>query len=415
MRFLTSLIEQGMGSIITFGINLWLIRNGNAASYGVYVFWLSVAWVLATCQFTLTVVHLSSLPSGRDSLLERREPERVLLSVTLIILLVAAVGVFAANRILTGTGSDLADQSAVLFIPAFLLYQFVRAFAFSRGRVRLAAGLTGAVMVTSALALAYDFKCGNFPDATRVLIIVGLAYGVCSVLVLWLVDPDIRPITRMSRLGYARYLRGTSWLMLGAASNEVTSRLYSFIVVGWFGTEALARLSAVQVVIRPAWMLSSAWASIGFPAMATHRAAADRRGLIATMCRGAVSTATGSAVWSGIVIVAWPWVSRVLYRGQYGDIGDLAWLWGGNVVLGSIAVAFNTAMLVLGDFRRLAVIDLVGAASCSISILFLLNRFDYTTSIVGTMAGQSIQIVLMLIMLCRRFGSDLPLGAVAAS
>jgi O-antigen/teichoic acid export membrane protein len=219
----------------------------------------------------------------------------------------------------------------------------------------------------------------------------------------------------MSRLGYARYLRGTSWLMLGAASNEVTSRLYSFIVVGWFGTEALARLSAVQVVIRPAWMLSSAWASIGFPAMATHRAAADRRGLLATMCRGAVSTATGSAVWSGIVIVAWPWVSRVLYRGQYGDIGDLAWLWGGNVVLGSIAVAFNTAMLVLGDFRRLAVIDLVGAVSCSVSIIFLLNRFDYTTSIVGTMAGQSIQIVLMLIMLCRRFGSDLPLGAVAAS
>ncbi len=72
MRFLLSVAEQGMGSIITFGINIWLIRNGAAESYGVYVFWYSVAWVLATCQSTLTVVHLSSLPSGSDRLAERR-------------------------------------------------------------------------------------------------------------------------------------------------------------------------------------------------------------------------------------------------------------------------------------------------------------------------------------------------------
>jgi hypothetical protein len=34
---------------------------------------------------------------------------------------------------------------------------------------------------------------------------------------------------------------------------------------------------------------------------------------------------------------------------------------------------------------------------------------------VGTMIGQSIQIGLMLIMLYRRFGSDLLLGAIAVS
>ncbi len=415
MRLLISLLEQGMGSIITFGINLWLIRNGNTSSYGVYVFWLSVAWVLSTAQFTLTVVHLSSLPSGRERLHERREPERILLSVTLAILLLAACCVLAANWILIDNGSNLADWAAALFIPAFLLYQFVRAFAFSRGRVSLAACLTGAVMVSSAEALAYDFAAGNRPDATRVLLIVGLAYGVCSALALAILDPTIRPIIRTSGPGYTRYLRGTGWMMLGAASNEITSRLYSFIVVGWFGSEALARLSAVQVVVRPAWLLSSAWTSIGFPAMATHRVEADRRRFIETMLRGAVSTAVGSAAWSGAVIIAWPWVSRVLYRGGYVDIGDLAWLWGGNVILGSIAVALNTAMLVLGDFRRLAAIDLIGAALSTASILCLLNHFDYTTSIIGTMTGQAIQIVLMAALLCRRFGSKLPFVQAVAS
>ena len=50
----------------------------------------------------------------------------------------------------------------------------------------------------------------------------------------------------------------------------------------------------------------------------------------------------------------------------------IAWYWGGNVVLGSIAVALNIAMLVLGEFRLLAIIDVAGAAFCSAMILTLL-------------------------------------------
>jgi O-antigen/teichoic acid export membrane protein len=397
MRFLMSLAEQGMGSIITFGINLWLIRNGQAASYGDYVFWYSVAWVLSTCQYTLTVVHLTKLPSGAEHLAERREPERVLLSATLVILLVTVFGVFAGNRFLPG---DLRDYWSVLFIPAFLLYQYVRAFAFSRRNVRLAAGLTGGVMVCMAAGFAVDFWAGVRPDATRALLIGGLAYGICAVVALMLLDPGIRPAFRGSLWRrYRHYLSGSGWLVLGAGSAEITSRLYSFMVVGWFGTEALARLSAVQVVIRPAWMLSAAWNSVGFPVMATQHAKGDGSGLFATMLRGAVMTALGSAAWSGGVIVLWPLVSGLLYRGRYEDIGILAWLWGGNVILGSIAVALNTAMLVHGEFRRLALIDLVGAMACTVSCLLLLTHFDYTSSIIGTMAGQATQIVLMAMVL----------------
>jgi hypothetical protein len=69
------------------------------------------------------------------------------------------------------------------------------------------------------------------------------------------------------------------------------------------------------------------------------------------------------------------------------------------VILGSIAVALNTAMLVHGEFRRLALIDLVGAMACTVSCLLLLTHFDYTSSIIGTMAGQATQIVLMAMVL----------------
>ena len=108
---------------------------------------------------------------------------------------------------------------------------------------------------------------------------------------------------------------GFGWLMLGAGSNEVTGRLYSFVTVGRFGAEALALLSAVQVVMRPAWLLSSAWASVGFPDMAQRWAGRDREGVVRAMALGAAATAVGSLAWAAVVLAGWPWISGELYHG----------------------------------------------------------------------------------------------------
>ncbi len=89
-----------------------------------------------------------------------------------------------------------------------------------------------------------------------------------------------------------------------------------------------------------------------------------------------MSTA-GSFGWSAIVAAAWPWISGVLYHGRFEDIGSLAYLWGANVMLGSIALALNVAMLALGEFKRLALLDLAGAVVTAVAIFGLLARFDY--------------------------------------
>ena len=65
MRFVLSLGEQGFGSLLTFAVNLWLIRNGAAVAYGTYVFWLSVAFVGGVVEGTLVLAHLSRLPSAK--------------------------------------------------------------------------------------------------------------------------------------------------------------------------------------------------------------------------------------------------------------------------------------------------------------------------------------------------------------
>ena len=402
MRYLVSLIEPGLGSVLTFGVNLWLIRNGAEASYGVYVFWYAVAWMLGTLQGTLAITHLYKLPAARDGLVARAPAERFLLTVMLTLCVLAALAVLAGNAALAAHGSSLAEPGAALFIPAFLLFQYVRAFAFSRQRPAAAAVLSATVLAGAALLLGADFALGRAPNAGRVLTLVGLAYAAPALAVLLILLRGLRPMLGVAALRrQAHILAGSGWLLLGAGSGEVTSRLYSFAVVARYGSEALGALAAVQVVIRPAWMLSAAWTSIGFPAMAGAWARRDRGAVLRAMLAGAAVTTIASLSWSLVVLAAWPWISATLYHGRYADPGWLVVLWGANVMLGSIAVALNTAMLSLGEFRRLAVLDLVAAVVVVVALATLLPRGS-PWAIGATLLGQAAQIVLMAALLRRQ-------------
>jgi O-antigen/teichoic acid export membrane protein len=408
MKFAASMAEQGFGSILTFAINLWMIRNGAAAAYGIYVFWLAIAWVLGTAQGTLVITHLFALPSALDNQAARRDPERLFLTVTIGMLTVAAIGVACGDAALARSGSGLSSSTAVVFIPAFLLFQYVRAFAFSRQRPVLAASLTGGILVTAMLVLVIDRALGHEPNATRVLLLTGLAYGLCSLGVLLLLLGGAGPMLRPADIRrHAHLLRGSWWLMLGAGSGEVTSRLYGFAVASRFGTEALAALSAVQVVIRPAWLLSSSWMSIGFPQLVARRTKGDKAGFLRVLLGGATVPAAGCVVWTTIVIMFWPTISRVLFHGLYGEIGPLGYLWGAYAVLGAIAVSLNTAMLSLGEFRRLALLDLAGAVMTIVAVAVIITRFAYPWVIVATMIGQTTQIVLMAMVLLERLWQPL--------
>ncbi len=412
LRFFLSLAEQGFGSLLTFSVNLWLIRNGAAVAYGTYVFWLSVAFVGGVVEGTLVLAHLSRLPSAQGHMAERRSPERFMLSVTLVVLSAVTLAVAGGETLLARAGSDLATPSAIVFIPAFLLFQYVRTYAFSRQRPALATGLAGTILLLTVGFLGVDFALGSKPDAGRVLLLTGLAFGGASLAVLLVLLRGMGPMWRWAELRQqARVIHGFGWLMLGAGSNEVTGRLYSFVTVGRFGAEALALLSAVQVVIRPAWLLSSAWASIGFPDMAQRWARQDRGGVVRAMAFGAGATALGSLLWTGVVLVGWPWISGELYQGRYADVGPLIYLWGGNVVLGSVCAALNTGMLALGEFRRLALIDLAGAVVTVAGLGVIVPLFSYPYAILATILGQAMQAALMAMLLHRRLQLAVTAGA----
>ncbi|GBQ59571.1 lipopolysaccharide biosynthesis protein [Komagataeibacter swingsii] len=404
MNFLLSFAEQAFGSLLTFFINMWMARNGAQTAYGVYAFWLAIAWILGSAQATLVTSHLLTIPHKDGP--ERTQVERLFLSVQILFLLLTMAGIYGLSCGMRAYGSPFYASAAAVFIPSFLLFQYVRAFAFSRQRTRLAMFLTGGILLLAVCLLGADHAAGHPVTVDRSLLLTALAYGGVSTGMLLYLAGGMTPLWRWAAIRpNLHYLHSSGWLLLGAGSAELINRLYSFVVAGWYGTAALALLTAVQVAIRPAWMLSAAWMSVGLPRLSQMWDRGEAHRIVRMTTLGTLGCAAGSMIWSFMVIGGWHWIAHTLYHDRYDSVGIVPYLWMGNVMLGGAVTALNCTMLAMRKYRILALVDLGGAVvTCMAMGGVIVAHLSFPWVVSATMAGQLAQCLLMLPLALRALG-----------
>jgi O-antigen/teichoic acid export membrane protein len=407
-RYVISLAEQGFASILNLGLGLWLIRQVGASQYGVFILWNNVALMASSVQNAATVCHLQALPPGVENRAGRIAPERLLLGVNTLMLVAAALATALAWQILAP--SELAPPAAIVFVPAFLLYQYARALAFTRGAVRGAGAITLAVLLVSVGLFGGAWVCGIRPRAELALTLLAIAYASAGLIALWRLSPKFRPFLPFSELRhYRRYLHNSLWVLLGVGSTEAIARFYSFIVVAWFGAAALGTLSAAQVLLRPAILAVNAWGWVARTDMAGRREAGDWKGFVLSLTRGIAGVLLISLPWGVCVWLGWPLISRLLYAGRFAAAGWIALLWAVSAGLGGMQNALSIAFQALRSFRSLAYADLAAALAAIAVTLLLLSRLSFPYAIVGMMAGQGLEAVLLAALLWRMIRRT-PLG-----
>lgn len=410
-RYLISAVEQALWSVLNLGVNLLLIRFTAPAHYGAFAFWANTGFVLSSLQNALTVCHLQVLaPSGvLDE--PRLGVERLMHMVTVLFLAAVAAITLAGVSALGQTGSALATPAAALFLPAFLLQQYIRALAFTRDRPATAALQTAMVLVmaVSLLALAYLDKAMT---ANRVLLSLGLAYGLVGLGGAGLaVRSQLggRPWPALSQ--FRRHLTQSGWIFLGVSSTELLTRFYAFVVIGWFGPVALASLSATQQLLRPVPLLATSWSMVGRTDLARRREAGDWGGFSRSLILALGGGGVVAALWAGLVFNAWPLITRHLFGGKYAAEGWMVLLWGVASAIGFGQVVVSAGLQALHAFKGLALANAAASVAAAGAILLIMRVMGYQGAIVGTAIGQTLELAAMAALLVAMVRQRRGLGA----
>jgi O-antigen/teichoic acid export membrane protein len=312
-----------------------------------------------------------------------------------LIALFALVGILLLGR----AHSPLAAPAAILFVPGFLLQQYVRALAFTRGRPMTALVQTFAVMVLAAAFLVLDHLQGVF-TAQRILLSLGAAYGAVGVIgAATALKGQARGLGLRALLGFHRYVKQSGWVFLGVSSTELLSRVYAFVVAGWFGATALASLSATQQMLRPTSLLAAAWSMAARPDLAQRRDAGDRSGFVRVLLLAAAFGVASSVAWTLLIFWSWPLISRDLFAGKYAANGWMVLLWGLAAGLSFGQVVASSGLQTLKVFKLLALANTAAGLAAVAGILLMMAAIGYPGAIIGTAVGQGVELLVMTVLL----------------
>lgn len=398
-RYLISAVEQALWSVLNLGVNLLLIRLVAPSHYGAFAFWANTGFVLSSLQNALTVCHLQVLAPGPIRAEPRLSVERLMHAVTIPFLLAVAAASFVGVIFLQRAGSALGAPAAALFLPAFLLQQYIRALAFTRGRPATAALQTGMVLVTAVSLLTLAFLAHAL-TADRVLLSLGLAYGLVGVGGAALAVREQIGGAPWPPLGdFRHYVAQSGWIFLGVSSTELLTRFYAFIVTGWYGPVALASLSATQQLLRPVPLLATSWSMIGRADLARRREAGDWRGFVRVMALALVGGVVVAVGWAALIYQAWPLITQHLFGGKYQSFRWMTLMWGLAAAIGFTQVVISAGLQALHAFKGLALANAAASLVGAGAILLIMRASGYPGAILGTAIGQMMELVVMAALL----------------
>jgi O-antigen/teichoic acid export membrane protein len=396
-RYLVAVIEQAFWSVLNLGVNLGVARFVSPEQFGAFVFWTNLGFVLSSLQNALTLSHISVLPPGEGLDPERLEVERLMHAVTAIFLVVTAIAALAVSLIWHG---PFAIALSAVFLPAYLLQQYLRVLNFSRGKAATATVQTGLVLVLATLFLGAAILTRPMLQAGGVLLCLAAAYGLVGMGGAVLAcGPQLRGLRRVDLRAYGAYAMQSGWVFLGVTTTEILARFYTFIVAAWYGPRQLAILAATNLLLRPLPLLAASWGMVARPDMARHRE--EQRwgaisGLVIVTLAGGVVVA---AVWTALMAWSWPTLADHLFSGKYRAFAWMVALWGLSAALNFGQTVVSTALQVLRAFKALALANAAASATAALAIVLIMSRFGYAGAIAGTAAGQLLELAVMAVLL----------------
>jgi O-antigen/teichoic acid export membrane protein len=297
-------------------------------------------------------------------------------------------------------GGAFALSAAALFLPAYLLQQYLRTLNFSRGKAVAAMIQTGLVLGLATLFLGAAVALRPQLHANSVLLCLAAAYGLVGAGgAVGACGPQLKGAGRMDLRAYGAFALQSGWVFLGVSTTELLARFYTFIVAAWYGPRQLAILAATNLLMRPLPLLATSWGMVARPDMARHREARRWSAIQGMVIVALIGGAAFAAVWTGLVTWAWPTLADHLFSGKYRAFSWMVALWGLGAALNFGQVVLNTALQVLRAFKVLALANAAASLMAALAIVVIMSRFGYAGAIAGTAAGQLLELAIMAVLL----------------
>jgi O-antigen/teichoic acid export membrane protein len=395
-RYLAAVIDQGILSLTTFVVTLWMLKVLPPAEFGVLALTAALANLALVIQEAIAATPLSvRLPALQNP------AARALLVGTvtnMIYVMLAALAVAAAGMVALGALSPALILAAASYIAAFALRGFLRSSAYSRGagEVALGASLVLLAGLTIAVGLLVALDLLTLP---RLLLAMAAMHALPAIVMMWQrFGRPPRPSWRSLRR-YRHVWPDTSWSLVGVSVNFGQRQSHAALVPALSSTAAYAPLAASETLFGPMRLVLFGLALVLRPELARKRAQGDLRGIRRSALRMMALVALVNLAVMGALYLLWDWVFALLFAGKYPAIALPVICAGLITTLSGIRAPISVVLQAFRRFREVALADAIGAGVSLLGTLALLLTVGPLYALLGPLAGELCCLVVLLLVM----------------
>lgn len=395
-KAMVTFLDQVSLSVASFAVGLAFILRGSPEQYGLYSFYLSLFYLLASAQNAVVNTPLMVLAPR----LEPRERERFGRGVlgVLLIGVLATLLLVSAALLVSPRGSVAAPLVAACFLP-LLLRDFFRANEFANLRPGLALRRDA---IYAGLACAGVVLLARAGNVRAIHVFAVLAAAAAAIVIRPCVRFFASPPSRADVAGAFRESWVHSrWSLLGAGSTWVQSNAYIYVPFLLLGAREVAFLAAARLVMAPAALLANSWGNLFRPMASRHLFEEDRGAawtlfMRSSLVLSAILAAYGAVALAALRIAPDAWIPAD-YRGLEAYLGFWA------VVLLLEIVRNNASSLLQASlaFRDLALWGLA-VAGVAVALSFAFVAWLGTAGSLVAMVLGELLLMAVLLLLVRR-------------
>lgn len=398
-----SVTDQAVISAFNFTLNLYLIKLWSPEDFGFFAIVSAFALLAAMIQNALIntplAVHLPIASSIDDKELLRRVFSASNFFLTILLLILSVIGLLWW----LGASQFALALAAGLFIGSQFLREFCRALLAVEGKLGGLLLVDLAYVLLSALTLAEFHWQGASSQTLSVVLFVLSTWGALSVFVYLLPRqmPSLRSLPSEIRTVFVKQKDEIRWSLLGVITTDIQNRGYLYVAAAVFGPVMVAHLQAGRIFFGPLNLLTSAWARVARPLLASHLGRGEISRFKVLLSQALWSFVAFNLVFLACLWFAWPYLSDFVFGDKYKNLGFLVAAWGGANLVFQIRSCLSIAVQALRRFRDLTLGTIFGALVSAV-VVALACMFKQPAWLVGSViAGECVAIVVVIKVLRR--------------
>lgn len=392
-----SILTQGLASLSNFVVGVSLMRYSDKTQYGLFSVLYSIVDMLKNFQNALSNAPLTITFNTLAG------PERRVFVGGIAAVQVAVFGALAGAAIFIGAFIQvvfpgqailLATLVTVISSLAFLGREFLRALGFTTLRIGVVF-IMDIVFAIACIALLGLLLVLRRLTAITALLALALGYTASAGLAYKQLRAEWTFCRGAGIDSFRQTWRYSKWALAGVTAGILQSRVYVYFTTAVIGLVGVADVSAARFLLLPVSLLVSSTSRIVIAKGSALHAASDWRSLRKLVFSIMLLLLIGSTIYMATL---WLFYGRIisLLGGRYQGIEQIALLWAGYFVVNAIRVPLTDWLVVLKDFRRLAIND-VPAVAITLGLCVPLMRIMGARGAVLSMLAGELALLLLTI------------------